>query len=286
MEPVVSIIVPTRDSVLRISKLLDSIEAEDYGFVEVLINDDPRSLDDMERAADAWRDNGLRIAVLHTNHSRAVGRLSAAREAAGRILVHLDSDMNLTPGLLREVVERVDSGTDALVIPEVSYGEGFWARCKVLEKACVQGDAEVECLRALTAELYFAVGGHDPALVWSEDKDLDLRVRERTSKIGRTMSVLEHDEGQITYFASVRKKATYALTAQSFAAKHPGSFRGQADPRRILQLFVRAARSGEDPRVVAGLVALKSGEYAAVGASLVRSRIASERASQLAKRAG
>lgn len=266
--------VPTRDSAWRMPSFLGSIEPEAYGRVEVILNDDPRSTDDIEAAVAPFADQGLTVRVLRQNRSMAAGRLEGARAAAGRILAHLDSDMTLTPGLVDEIIERIDGGAVGLVIPEESFGEGFWAQCKVLEKRCATGDEGAESLRALPAELYWLVGGHDPDLVWSEDKDLDIRVRERGGRVERTDRRLGHDEGGITFFVSLKKKSSYARTAGAFAAKHPDAFKGQSDPRRIVRMFQKAVRLGDDRKVVAGLVVLKTGEFAAVGTSLARMRAA------------
>ena len=40
------------------------------------------------------------------------------------------------------------SGAPAAVIPEVSFGDGFWTKCRILERSCYVGDELVEASRA------------------------------------------------------------------------------------------------------------------------------------------
>lgn len=266
-------LVPVRDDTRGIEGLLGSVPAEDYSQVEVLVNDDPRSLESLDACIARFSSQGLRVRLLRTNVTRAKGRIDAATEASGDIVVHLDADMELTSGLVDEVIALVDGGADAIVIPEVSFGTGYWARCKVLEKRCWLGDEDVEAARAMTVKAYWAVGGHDPAMVWSEDKDLDIRLRELPANMARTKAVLRHDERHPHFLTSVRKKARYATTASLFSEKHPGAFRRQRNPTRIAILLWRSARYSDSAWLVPGVVALKLGEFGAVAAVLLRRRL-------------
>ncbi|MFC1437425.1 glycosyltransferase family A protein [Streptacidiphilus sp. N1-10] len=272
--PLISVVVPTRDSPEQVDRLLTSLAAQDCAGVEVLVNDDRRSRRPLDEVVDRHRRQGLDVRLIRDNPTRAAGRRRGTAHTSAPLVLHLDSDMTAEPGLLRECRQLIEhQGYDALVIPEVSVGEGFWARCKVLEKRCHDGDARVESLRCLRRDLYQRIGGHDEELVWAEDRDLDLRARAARARVGLCTQVLLHHEGTITLRDTMRKKAHYARTADRFAAKHPQDFAAQASPRRLLTLGRRGWRESRNPVLVAGLVFLKACEYAAAGSTLLALRI-------------
>ena len=71
----------------------------------------------------------------------------AADKASGNLILSLDSDMEFTPRVVEECINKVTAGYDAVIIPEVSVGFGFWAKCKALEKSCYIGAREFSCAR-------------------------------------------------------------------------------------------------------------------------------------------
>ncbi len=282
--PRCSIVIPVRDDADGVVNLLNLIPAADYQWLEVIVNDSPHSRDSVAEVASAFGAKGLRVTVLSSNLSRAQGRVDGSRVARGDVLFHLDADMEVTPGLLTDILSRLDGGCDALVVPEVSVGTGFWARCKVLEKACWEGDVAVEAARVVTSDMYWRVGGHDPALVWGEDKDLDLRLREAGGRVDVTVAKVRHHERDIGFWRTIKKKMHYASTAGLFAAKHPGAFRDQRSLRRLPVLVWRAWSRDHDALQVGGLLMLKSGEFTAVGFVLARQRLERLRTSDLSRK--
>ncbi len=271
--PLVSIVVPTRDSAELMRRLLLSCRRSTYPNLEVVINDDPRSRDRMADVVTRFRADGLSISYLTENISMSAGRAVGARHSRGEILLHLDADMQLEPELVGECVRLVGAGADALVIPEESFGTTFWARCKWLEKRCYAGVGRIESLRAITRDCYQAVGGHNPNLVFSEDKDLDLRVRAAGYRLARTRARLRHDEGQLTLRTSMAKKRRYAATARAFAREHPGHFAWQANVFYRYALYLRRIDLlARHPLRYLGLLLLKTAEAAAVASGLLAFR--------------
>jgi len=261
-ELLVSVIIPTRNSKINLITLLNSFLDSKYKNFEIIINDDVISDDNTDALCKEYKSKGLKIIYKKENKSMAQGRKRGVDFASGDILLHLDSDMKITPNLLSECVELIQNGADAIVIPEESFGTTFWAKCKWLEKKCYNGNINIESLRCIKKDIYTEIGGHNENMVFSEDKDLDIRVREAGYKITRSKSFLWHNEGDLYLLKTLKKKLGYSKTANIFAEIHPKEFKWQANPinryiiflKNIKYLFIH-------PIVYIGMLYMKTLEY-------------------------
>lgn len=240
---------------------------------EIIVNDEVRSTDKLKSVCGEYEKKGLRITYIKENRSMAQGRKHGAQEAHGIFLLHLDSDMQLTPSLLDECITK-SKNYDALVVPEESFGTTFWARCKWLEKKCFQGVEQLESLRFIKKAIYDTLGGHDERMVFSEDKDFDLRVRKAGYTIGRTVSHLKHNEGALSLLKTLKKKTGYSKTANIFAEAHPEHFRWQANPLHRYAIFIRNSKYlFSHPLLYIGMVWMKTCEYAFGGFGILKQKL-------------
>jgi glycosyltransferase involved in cell wall biosynthesis len=276
--PTLSVVVPAYNSAPLLREFLASFTGSTGTDFEIIVNDDPRSTDDTPEVVESFARDGLRVRYLRENTSMAQGRKRGAAEARGGVLLHLDSDMTVTPGLLDECVSLLAGTYDALVLPEESFGTTFWARCKWLEKKCYDGVDQIESLRCLRRPVYEAVGGHDTRMVFSEDKDLDLRVRAAGYRVGRTRNFVYHNEGDLRLSRTVRKKLGYSQTADLFASRHPEAFRWQTN---IFHRFGLYLRNGHylltHPLLYGGLWVMKVCEFGFGAIGHLRARLGAGR---------
>jgi glycosyltransferase involved in cell wall biosynthesis len=274
-QPLVSIIVPTRDSALLLADFFSACLKSAYQNFEIIINDDIRSTDNTEAVIEEFGNKGLKkIKYLKENSSMAQGRKRGAQEAEGEILLHLDSDMQISPGLIKECANNIPKDYDALIIPEESFGTTFWAKCKWLEKMCYDGNDKMESLRAISAKAYLTIGGHDSELVFSEDKDLDLRVRRASFRVGRTENVLLHNEGALTLKKTVTKKAHYASSANEFAKRHPEQYKWQVNIFNRYLIYLQKWRYVlNHPTLYFGMLFMKTAEFGVAGSMTLRKKL-------------
>lgn len=259
-QPTVSIIVPTYNSADNIELFLGALRQSKFQDFEVIINDDARTNDSTAKIIESFDD--LTIIYKQENTMMAQARKKGAEYATGRIIINLDSDMRVTPKLLDECVRKIDNGYDALIIPEESVGTTFWAQCKWLEKKMYEGIDEIESLRVVKTDIYRKLGGHDEHMVFSEDKDFDIRVRSAGYRVGRTANHLFHDEGELKLTRTLQKKLGYSHTANVFAEKHPEHYKWQANPFNRYGIYIHNVRYIiRHPLLYGGVWFMKTAEY-------------------------
>jgi len=260
--PLVSVIVPTFNSYNNLKIFLNSFLFSKYRNFEIIINDDKKTNDKTADLIEEYLFKGLKIIYIKENILMAQARKKGAEYANGEILIFLDSDMKITENLLGECVKLINSEYDALVIPEESYGENFWAKCKWLEKKCYIGVEKIESLRCIKKDIYFKIGGHNEKMVFSEDKDLDIRVKKEKYKVGRTNNKIYHNEGKLKLLKILNKKLNYSNTANLFAKEHPKEFKWQINIfNRFIIYFKNIKYLFLNPFLYLGMIIMKVLEY-------------------------
>lgn len=255
-DKLVSLTIPTYNSEAVIEVCLRSVKEQTYSNIEVIVVDNYSS----DNTREIARKFGAKIIEKKAGMSGA--RNIGAEIATGRFILFLDSDMELTPNVVRDCVNRIETGYDAITIPEKSVGEGFWAECKILEKTCYIGDDILEAARFYKRSVFNTVGGYDSALLFGEDKDLDIRIREAGFKIGRINGFIKHHEGKLSLRETMLTKYHYGKTIMRYKAKHPEEARQQL--RLIRPAFVRNWRElAKDPIHALGMLFMKTCEFEA-----------------------
>ena len=270
----VSIVVPNKNSAHLMKDFFLAAEKSINKNFEIIVNDDVASTDNLKELCAEFKSKGLNIVYIQENKSMAQGRVSGAKHAKGEILIHLDSDMRISNTLIGECIQKIESGYDALVIPEESYGEGFWAKVKWLEKKCYDNVEWMESLRMVKKDIYEKLGGHNEKMVFSEDKDFDIRVKEAGYKVGRTESDLMHYEGRLMLWKTMKKKMGYSNTSNVFALAHPEHFNKQANIFLRYVLFLKNLRYlFTNPFLYLGLWFLKTCEFGASATGLILKKL-------------
>lgn len=215
----ISIIIPTLNAGYHLKTLLPSIDRQTYRNFEVIVNDDQKTTDDTVEVVKKYSKK-FRLKYLNLNYSMAQGRKIGTLSAKGEYMLHLDADMKLAPRVLEQCIKKINDH-DALIIPEISYGEGFWARVEIFERSMYVGDDTVESARFFKTSVYKSVGGHNEKMVLSEDKDLDLRVRKSGFNVGRISEPIYHNEGNVNILNDLKKKFFYGRTASILMLANP-----------------------------------------------------------------
>jgi glycosyltransferase involved in cell wall biosynthesis len=258
----VSVIVPTRNSARTLRACLESIRAQTHPDLEVIVVDNT--------STDATQQIAKRLAdrLLVAGPERSAQRNRGAEAASGESLLFLDSDMVVGLSVVAECMALAAAGADAIVVPEESFGEGFWARCKALERSCYVEDSSIEAARFFTRDLFERIGGYDETLVGTEDWDLQERVNQASVRVERTEAWISHDEGRLELGALMAKKFRYGKTLGRYRRKHRALARTQF--RLVRPAFLRHRRRLlRSPLLTSGMVVMKTAEAGAGIAGLV-----------------
>jgi glycosyltransferase involved in cell wall biosynthesis len=267
--PLVSVVVPTRNSAAHLGTCLESIRAQTYERLELVVVDN-HSMDVTPEIAASLAD-----CVLTIGPERSAQRNAGARESDGEYLLFIDSDMTLEPDVVRQCAEAASAHPEptVVVIPEVSFGNGFWARCKALERSCYVGDETIEAARFFPRTLFLEIDGFDERLpAGPEDWDLHERARLAGATVARTTAFIHHDEGELRLGYTLAKKFHYGGSMGEYMRRHPQLARRQL--RLVRPAFVRKWRMlADEPGVAAGMLFMKSLEFAAGAAGLATAAV-------------
>jgi len=269
--PLVSIIVPTRNSAESLSACLDSITNQSYPSIELLVVDNHSTDATLEIA------RSFTSSVYTHGPERSAQRNKGACAACGAYVAFIDSDMVLAPLVIGHCVQAIigDPTAKGVYIPERSVGSGFWALCKALERSCYVGDDTIEAARFFDRTSFEAVGGYDEELTAAEDWDLSQRVA-RLGSLRHIDAYISHLEGHLTLAEAMRGKFYYGKSIRRYLRKHHSSTAKQLPIVR--PAFLRHwRRLVAQPKFTVGMIVLRMCEYIAGAAGLISTGLWRER---------
>lgn len=209
-------IITTKNEQSVIRDLLESIKKQSYKNWEIILIDNSST----DKTYDIAREYTKKVYT--KGPERSAQRNLGVERAAGEYVAILDADMQLEPRVVEEAVELLgDKSIGAVIIPERSFGKGFWTQFKVFEREFYVGEDSIEAARVFRKKLFKKFGGYDLAITGPEDWDLPVRMRKAGVKMARTKSFILHNERVFNPWKSAKKKFYYASGASVYWKRHP-----------------------------------------------------------------
>ena len=181
--------------------------------------------------------------------------------------------MVLTDKVVEDCVAKMqaDDTLKGLVVPEESFGHGFWTQCKKLERKFYEGVDWMEAARFFDRKTFDEFSGYDEDNTGTEDYDLPLRIKHQYGEdsISRSAEYILHNEQRLAFKRTCAKKFYYAQKLDVYKNKlsNQATFKKQANPLHRYRLFFSKPKLLlRRPHHGLGMLVLKTSELIA-GAS-------------------
>lgn len=229
--PLVSVIVPTRNSASTLARCLKSLRDQTYLSIEIIVVDNYS----WDKTAEVAKGFGVTFIVSGNERSRQTNM--GAKNARGKYLYRTDADFVLEPTLVARAVEVCESGCDAVIVhgtsdPTISR----WARIRTKERECFEGDWAHTAASFFRKSAFDSVGGFNESLTAFEDYDLNNRLLAAGYSVGRINAKAVH-LGEPKSLREVVAKYIYYGDRRNlleFTSQNPGKGIWQILPIRLV----------------------------------------------------
>ncbi|MBS3076678.1 glycosyltransferase family 2 protein [Candidatus Pacearchaeota archaeon] len=262
-KPKISVIVTTYNSGNVLGQCLKSIKNQTFKDFELIVVDE-NSKDSTAKIAKKSAD-----LFIVEGKERCQKRNIGASNSRAEYLLFLDSDMELSPTILEEINKKLNPST-SIIIPEISFGQGFWAKCKFFERSMYVGAHDVaKAPRLYPKKIFEKASGFDEAVIGIEDLDLYNRIRKQNKnlKIEEINSPIYHNEGKLRYLQIVKRMSYYSKSFREYKRRHPEEFKKQISPLRYLKYWKNFLRH---PFLAFGFFLTRGSEAAVIFYSILK----------------
>jgi glycosyltransferase involved in cell wall biosynthesis len=257
--PLVSVVVPIKDSIRTVEACLASIRAQTWEPLELVVIDNFST------------DGTWEVVQRYAHHAEQAGPERSAQRnlgverAKGPWVLWIDADMELPPTIIeRAMAAALDEEADGVFIPEVTVGDGYWTACRALERSCCVEEILVQSPRLVRRDYLRRTGGFLESLSGTEDASLRSRMITDGCRLAWIPDLIVHDEGRMSLGFILGKRYYYGRGLKKYKAEHPGALSEQAGSA-VGAYRKHWRRLAAKPGVAAGVVFMRAGEFAAYG---------------------
>lgn len=256
--PLVSVVVPVKDTGRTLEACLRSIRNQTYPAVELIVIDN-FSTDGSWEIAQEWAHHAEQAGP-----ERSAQRNLGVERASGPWILWIDADMELPETIIEAAMAAVEDSVDGVFIPEVTIGEGYWTACRALERSCCIEEVLMQSPRLVRRDYLRRTGGFLETLSGTEDAELRSRMIEDGCSLAWIPDLIIHDEGRMSLGFVLSKRYYYGRGLKKYRAQHPGALSAQAGSA-VGAYRKHWRRLAAKPTVAVGAVAMRAGEFAAYG---------------------
>jgi len=204
MNPLVSVIITTKNEEPNIENCLKSIKQQSYSNLEIIVvdnNSSDRTKELALKCTDYVYDKGPERSA-----QRNYGMMEKSR---GEYVMYVDADFVLEKKLVEECIEAIkrDNSLVGLYIPLRWVGNNWIIKARGFEREFYDGTV-LDATRFIKKDIFVRVNGFDERLFAGEDWDLDKRIK-KYGQIGIIKSKFLHCEDESIDLKDFLRKIKY-----------------------------------------------------------------------------
>lgn len=179
MNPLVSVIIPTKNSAKTLEACLKSIKNQTYQNIELIVVDN-NSTDNTKEIAEKYADK-----VFNQGPERSAQVNFGVEQADGEYVYKVDSDFILDNEVIGQCVEKATKGCDAVVVHNSPDVRVSWiAKIRKFEVDMYKYDITHSSARFVKKEVYQKIEGFNEKITAGEDYDFQNKLNRGGFKTG------------------------------------------------------------------------------------------------------
>lgn len=211
MEPLVSVIIPTKNSARTIEACLTSVKNQDYKNIEIIVVDN-FSTDGTQEIAKKYTEK-----VYERWPERTAQKNYAIKKAQWEYFLFIDGDMILEEGTITNCIYWINAHEKGggVILPVVDVGKSFWTKVITFERSFYE-NTYMEAARFLKAELVRKVWGFQN-IIFYEEFIVPLEIEKIWFNVKiRVNSRIFHDHDDFNFIGNLRKKYYYGKSLEDY----------------------------------------------------------------------
>ena len=232
--PLVSIVIPSRNSERTIADCLRSIISQLHRPIEIIVVDGFSTDSTVEIA----RATGATV-MLHDD-GRSAQKNWGAKFANGEYLYFVDADFRLEPNVITACLEAME-GSDGVVISNQDITRGSWvSRLIASRRRLLSYDSLSVAIRFVRKEVFDRLGGFDPDLYAGEDLDFHRRFLQHGFKIVDSQATEWHLGSPVNLKGLLNRSLYYSSNSLRYASKNPLIALKRINPLRVVAAWKKS----------------------------------------------
>ena len=177
--PLVSVIIPTKNSARTLEACLKSVKEQSYKNIEIIVVDN-NSTDNTKEIAKKFTDK-----VFNHGPERSAQTNFGVKNSAGKYVYKVDSDFILEKEVVSECVQKSLEGFDAVVVHNTPDETVSWiAKIRKFEVDMYKYDITHSSARFVKKTVYDSIGGFNENIIAGEDYDFQNKLNRANIKTG------------------------------------------------------------------------------------------------------